>query len=76
VSDQDDVAQVLPDQEIGDIRDMGAEVDVAAQEMAAFSDTRQRRRKHPMRTGRQQATHARPAPAPMPRAVDQDVIGH
>jgi hypothetical protein len=38
------------------IRDMGAEVDVAAQEMGAFSDTRQRRREHPMRTGRQQAT--------------------
>jgi hypothetical protein len=35
VSDQDDVAQVLPDREIGDIRDMGAEVDVAAQEMGA-----------------------------------------
>ena len=27
VSDQDDVAQVLPDQEIGDICDMGAEVE-------------------------------------------------
>src|SRR5260221_14743598 len=55
---------------------MGVEADVAAQEMGAFSDSRQRRREHPVRTGRQQAAHARPAPATMPRAVDQDVICH
>src|SRR5260370_37881053 len=55
---------------------MGVEADVAAQEMGAFSATRQRRREHPMRSGRQQAAHARPAPTTMPRAVDQDVICH
>ena len=49
---------------------MGVEADVATQEMGAFSDTRQRRREHPVRSSRQQATHARPAPATMPRAVD------
>jgi hypothetical protein len=40
MSDQDDVAQVLPNHEIGHIGDMGVEADVAAQEMGAFSDTR------------------------------------
>src|SRR6202035_4521936 len=42
-SDQDDVAQVLPNHEIGDIRDMGVEADVAAQEVGAFSEAWARR---------------------------------
>ena len=76
VSDEDDVAWVLQHHEIGHIRDMGVEADVAAQEMGAFSDTGQRRREHPVRACRQQVTHARPTPAAMPRAVDYDVVGH
>jgi hypothetical protein len=75
-SDQDDVAQVLPNHEIGNIRDMGVEADVAAQEVGAFSEACQRRREHLVPRGRQQATHAGPAPAATPRAVDQDVVGH
>ena len=45
MSNQDDVAQVFPNQEINDIQDMGFETDAAAQEMGPFSETRQRRRK-------------------------------
>ena len=75
MSDQHDVAEVLPDQEIDHVGDMGFEFDVAAQKMGTFTDPRQGRREDiPPR--RQQASHARPTPASVPCTVNQDEIGH
>jgi hypothetical protein len=76
MSDQDDVAELFPSHEVGDISDVGVEAYVMAQEMRTFSKTDERRRKHPVPFGCQQAAHASPAPTAMERAVDQNVIGH
>jgi hypothetical protein len=58
MSDQDDVPQFLSTHEIGDIRDMGVEADVAAQKVGALSDPSQRRREHAVSLSSQQVTHA------------------
>ncbi|HWS63638.1 MAG TPA: hypothetical protein VN325_12855, partial [Steroidobacteraceae bacterium] len=62
--------------EIGNVRNVGVETDITAQQMGALSKTRQRRREHAVACFSQQTTNARPAPAAMPRAVDQDEISH
>jgi hypothetical protein len=76
VADEDDIAQLFPNHEIGDIVYMGVEADLAAQKMGAVSQTRQCWREHTVCSSRQQTSHTSPTPAPLPRTVDQDVIAH
>jgi hypothetical protein len=49
---QDDVPQVLPEQKIDDVRDVGVETDVSAQHMYTFSETCQCRREDLVSFGR------------------------
>jgi hypothetical protein len=75
-ADQDDIAQLFPDQKIRNVLNMSSQADVPAEKMRAFAQTGQRRRKHLVTRGRQLVTNAFQGPTAAPRAVDKNVCRH
>jgi len=75
VADEDDVAQVLVFDDVGDVADMYFKSDFRPRQVRALAEPGQRRSEHlvPLRT--QQRRELFPAPAAEPSRMDQ-YIGH
>ena len=76
MTDEHDVPQLFPDQEIGDVIDMGLHTEAKVEQMRALAQTGKRGGEHPMTRGGQPVAHTRPDPAAAPGSVDENIIGH
>jgi hypothetical protein len=56
-----------------DVLDVGLEIDLGPGQMRALTQARQRRRVNILRGVSQEPRHLRPAPAAMPRPVNEDI---
>ncbi len=76
VSAQHYIRKLLPANQVHYVVDMRFEVDLRREQMRSLSDARQRRREHFVPLRLQRLADAFPAPAAVPRAVNQDVRAH
>lgn len=76
MTDEHDVPQLFPDQEIGDVIDMHLDTEATIEQVRALAQTGKRGGKRPMTRAGQPVAHTLPDRAAAPGSVDENIIGH
>src|SRR5580704_6657962 len=71
MGDQANIRQILPSDHVDDVGNVGIEIDAAADQMRAFAEAGERRRKNLVPAPDEQIRHAPPAPTAVPGAVHE-----